>query len=235
MLSNRLMPSRTPTESKPARFKCWVLRLNVVLACVLVPVVVGVLVPQDLSDIDGYGVDSGTAKARDLEMVLTKSIANGHEVALSEGEINRWLAKELGFAQNGVFAGVVRDGRLWVRLGDGVAELVLERRVFGLRMTWSMFVQVHQKQLTDRIHKEVLLHGGPYVSGVPAVRRGGRFGRVVLPQGYLHFVLAEFGRLAAGFPDEIRLALEEMSSVRILEGKLVLNPRQSHLEEVIRD
>lgn len=205
------------------------------LACLLAPVVIGVLLPQDMSDIEGYGDPPGPVQVRDLEEVLTRSVANGHEVTLSEGEINRWLAKELAFVQKGALAGVVREGRVWVRLGDGVAELIVERRVLGLRMTWSMFVQIHQEQLTDRIHKEVLLHGGPYAQGVPAMLRGGRFGRVVLPQGYLHLVLAEFGRLAAGFPDEIHLALEEMLSVRILEGKLVLNPRQSHLEEVIRD
>lgn len=229
------MTAAAIANSKGSRFKRWVLWANLFFACLLGLAVVCVLVPQDLSDIGGYGVDPSSAKVRDLEMVLTKSVANGHEVSLSEREINLWLAHELKVEQKGKLSGMVSAGRVWVRLEDKVAEVIMERRVLGLRMTWSMFVQISQEQMTDQIQKKTLLHGGPYLESIPVFQRGGRFGRLVLPQGYLHLVISEFGKLATVCSDEIHLAFEEMQSVRIEEGKLVLNPRQSRLEDVIRE
>lgn len=229
------MTAAAIANSKGSRFKRWVLWVNLFFASLLGLAVVCVLVPQDLTDIEGYRTVPRASKARDLELVLTKSIANGHEVSLSEREINEWLAREVQVEQKGKLSGVVGGERVWVRLEDKVAEVIIERRVFGQRMTWSMFVQIRQEQLTDIIQKKTLLHGGPYLESFPAFQRGGRFGRLVLPQGYLHLVISEFGKLATACSEEIHLAFEEMQSVRIEEGKLVLNPRQSLLEDAIRE
>lgn len=229
------MSAAAPTTSKGSRFKRWVLWVYLSLASLLGLAVVCVLVPQGLSDVEGYGIDPNAAQARDLEMVLTKSIANGHEVILGEREINLWLAREIGVEQKGKLSGVVSAGRVWVRLENEVAEVIMERRVFGLRMTWSMFVQISEEELTDEIRKKTLLHGGPYLESFPAFQRGGRFGRLVLPQGYLHLVISEYGKLASVCSNEIHLAFEEMKSVRIEEGKLVLNPGQSLFENRIRE
>jgi len=229
------MTASASAISKGFRFKRWILWANLFFASLLGIAVVCVLVPQDLSDVEGYGVDPSSAKARDLEAVLTKSVANGHEVSLSEREINLWLAREVGVVQKGKLSGVVGAGRVWVRFEDEVAEVIIERRVFGQRMTWSMFVQISQEQLTDEISKKTLLHGGPYLESVPIIHRGGRFGCLVLPQGYLHLVISEYKKLAVVCSNEIHLALEEMRSVRIEKGKLVLNPRQSYLDNDIRE
>lgn len=230
------MTAAASVTPKGSRFKRWILWVNLFFTSLLGLAVVCVLVPQDLTDIEGYRTVPRAAKARDLEAVLTKSIANGHEVSLSEREINEWLAREVKVEQKGRLSGVVGGRqRVWIRFEDKVAEVIMERRVFGLRMTWSMFVQISQEQLTDEIRKKTLLHGGPYLESVPIIHRGGRFGRLVLPQGYLHLVISEYGKLAAVCSNEIHLALEEMKSVRIEKGKLVLNPRQGLLENVIRE
>lgn len=229
------MSAAAPTTSKRSRFKRWVLWVHLFLASLLGVAVVCVLLPQDLSDVEGYGIEPSAAKARDLEMVLTKSIANGHEVVLGEREINLWLAREIIVEQKGKLSGVVGGGRVWVRLKDEVAEVIMERRVFGQRITWSMFIQISQQELTDENRKKTLLHGGAYIGGISGLHRGGRFGRLVVPQGYLHLVISEYGRLATVCSNEIHLAFEEMEGIRIEEGKLVLNPRQSLLENSIHD
>jgi hypothetical protein len=93
-----------------------------------------------------------------------------------------------------------------------------------------MYLMVEQEELPDGTIKPYLhLHGGRYLERLPRPTRGGRFGRVVVPQGFLHLVLDSFKQVAALYEEELRLAFEEMARIRIEENGLMLEPRPDSL------
>ena len=181
--------------------------------------------PQDLSDIGGNGPVGKPAPVREFKGVLKNSIDRGYPVTLTEAEINQWLCRTLSTRQDGLLAGKVSLDRVWVRLEDGVAEVIMVRNVLGKPFTVSMFLQIEQLQGANGIDTEVHIHGGPYLESLPRPKRGGRLGKLVVPQGFLVLVLPSYKKLAAVFEDEIHLAFEDMVSMRIEDGRLVLDPR----------
>jgi hypothetical protein len=181
--------------------------------------------PQDLADIGGYN-RTGGATPRDLKAVLANALQRGYSVTLSETEVNQWLGQTLSAKQRGLFAGNVSLDRVWVRLTDGVAEVIMERTVMGRPLTTSMFVKIEQFQGPRGVQTEVQRHGGPYHGDFPRPLRGGRFGKLVVPQGFLILVMPEYGRLAELYREEIRLAFEEMARISIEPKRLVLHSRE---------
>jgi hypothetical protein len=195
-----------------------------VLACSFGTAVYFITQPQDLSDIDGYGPLPVAAPDRNMQEVLQNSIKRGYPLTLTEMEINHWLGRKLVVKQGGLLADVVSLERVWVRLTDGQAEIVMERKILGRLFTVSMFLQIQQTQGPKNIATEVLLHGGPYHELLPRPTRGGRFGKLVIPQGFLIMVLPAYQKLAAVFNEEIHLGFEEMARITIEKKNLILNP-----------
>ena len=72
---------------------------------------------------------------------------------------------------------------------------------------------------------EGVLHGGPYIKDLP-LNRGGRFGQLVVPQGFLLLVLPSLQKLAKLYETEVELALGRMARIRIEKDKLILDPRE---------
>lgn len=181
---------------------------------------------QDLSDIGGYGPTAEPTPVRDLKVVLRNSIDRGYPVTLTETEINQWLGRMLRTKQGGLLAEQVSLERLWVRLDEDLAEIIMERKFMDRSFTVSMFVQIDQLQETGAVQTEVQLHGGPYHDSLAIPNRGGRFGRLVVPQGFLLLVLPSFKKLPALFHEEIDLAFKEMARIKIEKNRLILDPRE---------
>jgi hypothetical protein len=180
--------------------------------------------PQPLDDIGGYGRTAAEGESRDLKAVLEASLHHGHPLALSEAEINRWLGRTLKTRQGGMLAKHVSLDRVWIRLNQGIAEIIMERRIMGRPCTLSMFVIIEQTRGKRGIRTVINRHGGRYLDNLPAPLRGGRFGSLVVPQGFLNLVVASFGGVAALYDEEIKLALESMAVIRIDDDRLVLEP-----------
>ena len=180
--------------------------------------------PQDLKDIGGYDISLKQPPARDIKAVLKNSLSRGHPIALTDSEINQWLGRTLITKQGGLLAGMVTLDRVLVRLEDNRAEVVMVRKIMGRPFTVSMFIKIEQKDTAKGLLTEVQLHGGPYCATIPQPPRGGRFGKLVVPQGFLLLVMPAYQRLATLFHDEIHLAFEEMVSIKIEKGRLVLSP-----------
>ena len=204
----------------------WKLLLLVTISSAVLTTVaiIFMLMPQDLSDIQGHRADGGSTKPRDLQMVLQKALDGKYQVTLTEKEINLWLADTLEVEQRGLLADYVKMGRVLVRLEDGVAEIIIERTVFGRRATQSMYLQFKQTKGSSGLRTEILMHDGPYHRVIPYFRRGGHYGSLVVPQGYLYLVQPAYAELADVCKDELRLGFEEMVGIRIEEGQLILNP-----------
>jgi len=181
--------------------------------------------PQDLEDIGGYR--PGTAEpSRDLALVLKKSHEHGHSLALTEAEINRWLSRTLVTRQGGYADKWVTLDGVWVRLLDGHAEVIQERTILGRPFTVSAYVSIERIEDASRgLTKQAHLHCGPYHPDLPRPVRGGRFGSLVVPQGFLVFVLPSYRELASKFSKEIELGFKEMHVIRFEKRKLILQPR----------
>lgn len=183
--------------------------------------------PQDLTDLGGYGPATAKPEAeREMKAVLKNAISRAYPVTLSETEINQWLARTLVAKQGGFLEGKVTLKRVWVRLEAGRAEVVMEREFLGNPFTVSMFLQVARMEGRKGTRTEIEMHGGPYHQDFPNPPQGGRFGKLVVPQGFLLLVMPAYEKLAAAFPDEIDLAFREMSRITLEKDRLVLDPRE---------
>ena len=179
------------------------------------------IIPQE-----GYDATAKKLPERDISVVLKNSIDRGYAVTLSEEEINQWLGRVLVAKQDGLLAEQVKFDRVWVRLEEGVAEVVMQRSLLGKPFTVSMFVQVERVESADGVGTNILLHGGPYHADLLRPPRGGRFGHLVVPQGFLILVMPAYEKLAALFTEEIDLAFSQMARIRLEDDKLVLDPRE---------
>ena len=185
-----------------------------------------IALPQDVSDISGYGFSAEGRNRRDVVRALERSIEQGRPVTLSETDVNAFIRRTLEVKQGGLLGKWVSIEGVGVRFHDGYAEVVIERRIVDRPFTVSMFLGIEQTESADgKITTYVNRHGGPFVEQVPRLNRGGRFGQLVVPQGFLVLVLGSFEQLAAAYDRELELAVEEMSRIRIEENKLVLDPR----------
>lgn len=184
-----------------------------------------VVQPQDLSELTRNA--NSAPGNREMKVVLKNAIDRGYPVTLSEAEINHWLGRTLVVKQGGLLESKASLDRVWVRLEDGTAEVIMARKFMGKPFTVSMFLQVEQLQGPKGVSTEVKLHGGPYHPDYPKPPRGGRFGQLVVPQGFLLLVMPAYQKLTDLFPDEINLGFEEMSRIQIEKGRLVLDPRAS--------
>ncbi len=182
--------------------------------------------PQDLSDIKGI---TGTSKSRDLRAVLQSAVDRGYEVTLTEEEINLYLKQTLLAKQGGMLEKSVAFDGVRVRLEEGRAEVIMQRSVMGQPLTLSMFVRVEQTlSLKGTTQTTVMRDGGPMIPQLPRAERivkGGRFGQLVVPQGFLLLVLPAYEKLATAYQKELELGFEEMSRITMSDGKLVLDPR----------
>jgi hypothetical protein len=181
--------------------------------------------PQDLSDIKGYSTNGKVVGVKDVKTILRNSINRGFPVTLTEQEINTWLTSTLKTKQGGLLGSQVSLDHVWVRLLEGYAEVIMERKVFGFPMTVSMFIKIGKVPGKHGMITQVKLDGGPYLPDAPQPLRGGHFGQLVVPQGFLVLVLPAYAKLSALFTEEKNLGAQSMSDIKIQEGKMILNPR----------
>ena len=183
--------------------------------------------PQDLSDVGGYAPAPAPPSAgEDLQTVLQNSVERGYALTLTEERINNWLGHTLSLKQGGLLASQASLERVCVRLEDGFAEIIMVRKVLGKPFTVSLFLKVDQFEGDQSVKTVLKLDGGPYHKDFPVPPRGGRFGKLVVPQGFLILVMPAYKKLAALFPEERRLGLDEMARIKIEKGRLILDPRE---------
>lgn len=222
---------RLMAESNPPKTGGGCLSKLLLLALLLVAGALGTAIyyvtqPQDLTDLGGYQPGGKTAQGRDLKAVLKSSIERGYPLTLSETDINNWLGNTLIPKQDGLLGTEAKFDRVWVRLQEGQAEIIMARTLMGKSFTVSMYVQLEEMEDDKGKLLDVRPHGGPYHPDFPHPPQGGRFGKLVVPQGFLHLVLPAYRKLAEAFPEEIELAFTKMHRIRIEKGQMILDPRE---------
>jgi hypothetical protein len=188
--------------------------------------------PQDMSDIKGTSPALSGAKARDLRAVLKNAVNQNFPLSLTEEEINFYIKQSLAAKQGGLLEKFVTLDDVRVRLEKGRAEIIVVRSVMGRHLTISMYFRVEQVVgIDDREVTNIIRDGGTYFPQMPdspiaqRLLKGGRFGQLVVPQGFSHLVLPSFAKLADVYKTELSSAFEEMARITIEDGTLVLDPR----------
>lgn len=220
------MPESTSTEKKkrPGCLSCIGFLLLLVFFVGMIIAVIFVATPQDVTDIKGRSEALQNQGVRDLAEVLRMSHDKGHQVVVREAELNRWLHQTLQGKQEGILGEWVTITGVWVRISDGYAELIQEREALGRTFTISMFLRLEVLTEDGKQLKRFHLNNGPFLEAVPMPRRGGRLGKLTVPEGFLMFVLPSYKQLAELYRREIRLAFQEMSEVRFEKGRITLTP-----------
>lgn len=226
VLSVSAMADSSKPKSKSGCLGKLLSLIVLMVGCGLLSALFFITQPQDMTDIGGYGPASAANASRDLKTVLENALKRGYPVTLTESEINQWLGRALATKQDGVFADHASLDRVWVRLKEGYAEVIMERTLMGRPLTVSMFLKIEQTQSAKGVRTEILRHGGPYHEAISKPMKGGRFGRLVVPQGFLLLVMPAYDKLAEACREEIRLAFEEMARIRIERKRLVLESRE---------
>lgn len=187
--------------------------------------------PQNLADVDGWETSPASASKRDLKEVIHNAIERGYSVTLSQDEINAYLARTLSVRQGGLLSQQVTLDGVRVRLESGRAEVILLRKIFGRPFTTSMYVQVVQTETADgKSHLDIVPHGDRYVKDSPLPNEGGRFGRLVVPEGFLHLVMPSFAKLGGLFSKQVGdgweddFHLKSIARIRIEDDRIVLDP-----------
>jgi hypothetical protein len=212
--------SQEPTSPKSGS-GCFSKLLGLVLISGLATAVYFISQAQDLSDLQ-----TKNSSPPDLKVALKEAIRNDAPLTLSEGEINRWLAQTLVAKQGGLLAEKISLDRVCVRLQNQRAEIIMLRHCFGYPFTISMYLTIERSLDDTGPITTIRPTGGPYLADYPYPPIGGRFGKLVVPQGFLHLILPSYERLAAQFSEEINLAVVKMWRVRIEPQKLILDPRE---------
>jgi hypothetical protein len=181
---------------------------------------------QDLSDIEGYSGSDSQSTTRDITTVLEKAIEGQYSVVITELEINRMLQEKIELKQGGYLASMVSIKSALVRLKDGYAEIIVVRDIAGVEFTGSIFVQVEQAEDREGIYTQVHLHGGPFNDSVPSLKRGGRFGKLTVPQGFIMILMPDFQKIAEALDPEVKLGFRDMARYKIEEGRFTLDPRR---------
>lgn len=187
--------------------------------------------PQDLSDLKGRGGSADGSAVRDLRAVLRNALERNYPVTITEEELNQYLRQTIEARQGGLLGDHAEIGGVSVRLQDGFAEVITERTVAGHPLTLSIYVREPTREIDVKggQNSSAALDGGAYFPSVPKLeerlRKGGRFGQLVVPQGFVPLVLPAFEKLARVYADELHVGFSEMPRTRIEKGKLVLDPR----------
>lgn len=167
--------------------------------------------PQDLKDIAGYA-DSG-APSRDLAQIICN--ANGAPIRITEGELNRYLRDTCRMRQTGIFSIIANAQGLAIRVHEGYAELIIDRIIgSNMHQTTAVNLTFHQENDHGRPALKVELQGGePLLGRMP---RGGRIGRIGVPQRHMLVLKPALETLLGCYPD-IVAAIEEHGYCPIFE------------------
>lgn len=159
--------------------------------------VVQMWTPQDTRDIAGY-TDKGTAS--DLLVALRN--ANGAEVVITEGQLNRYLRDTCRLRQTGIFSIIAHAQGVAVRIHDGYAELVIDRILSThFHQTTAVHLSFEREMDHGRPKLKVEFRGGPPMLG--SLSCGGSIGCVSMPQRFIQMLRPALDTLMDCYPDII--------------------------------
>ena len=178
-----------------------------ILALAMIAVMVWALLPKDLSGVKGYPFDplAKTETKNFLEPAQKVMIDRNSELVLSEEDVNLYLNQRLQGEQAGLMASFVKFRGIYVDFEPEIAEVILEREIFGQPITMSSKIGVQ------------------HVRGLVKYRPvGWTIGRFEFTTRNIKPVVDMFVRLRQACGDEMGV-LQQLADVRFEADQIVLD------------
>lgn len=204
----------------------WIVFASILLLCgVLIAAVYRASQAQDLVDIatynelkQGWG-DQPISRPRDLLTDLQDAAYLGAEITISEDDINRYLQATLLAKQEGLFSLVAGIDSVWVRLHDGYAEIIIERRLQGIEKTYphniAYFIQ--PETLPDGSFTGLQGNGEKLIGLFPV---SGKIGNLQVPSLANLLTQPALDNLAASYTSELDLLANKADQLIIKDNRI---------------
>jgi len=169
-----------------------------------------IMMPKKLDFIKGYpsgGAALVKPKPRNLLDEAQKFMLKrgGKDLVFSEAEINNYLNQRLQGTQTGLMASLIQFKGCYIDFSPGIAEVYVERSIFGFPLTMSARVRI------QRIRQNMQWRAA-----------GGTIGKFSLNSRQLKPVLEVFVRMLENCKDE-RDVLNQLVDVRFEKDQVVLD------------
>lgn len=181
-----------------------------------------VWIPSDTSQLAGYNQPNG---APDLPAMVEQGMQMHKPVAITEEQLNQFLASSVIMEQCGMLGQVSTPVGVGVKLHNGYMEVVIERKLFGvIRHTMALYVTIKYQPSFSGIGTIAYVdysNGQNFVSDIPY---GVRIGSLELPQGYAQLVLPAYDNLVEAYNDFLTDVLDNGNTVLVTEGGILIAP-----------
>ena len=179
------------------------------VAIAMIVIIVMVVLPKDLSGVKGHPVDPLVEK-KDVRNLLAegqKIMVDRKEVLeISEAEVNKYLNVRLQGDQQGIMSSLVKFKGAYFDFSPGVAEVIIERELFGMPIT-----------MTSRIRPEKFQRQVIYRNA------GWSIGKIDFTSRNIKPIIDMFVRMRIACKEEYDV-LTQMNGVSFEEDKVILDP-----------
>lgn len=176
----------------------------------MIAVIAFVVLPKENMDtISGYPHNpmAENAQPRNLLSEAQKVMTTRAEpVSFTEKEVNSYLNDRLSGEQSGLMASVVQFKGVYVDFTPGIAEIIIEREIFGQHLTTSAKVRAE-----------------PFKSQIVYRPAGWTIGRIELGSRNIKPIIDMFMRLRNTMGEEFA-TMKQMVDVKFENDRIVLDP-----------
>lgn len=181
--------------------------LLTLVALAMLGIVAMVVLPRDMSTVAAYPANPITSgKPRNLlEEAQKMMISRTADLIFTEEEVNQYLNHRLQAEQTGPMAALVKFRGVYIDFTPGMADIILERELFGLPLTMSATITAG-KFRQQTVYSATNWH----------------LGRIDLGKRTIKPVLDLFLRLRSSCHDEFQ-TLQQMVDVKFEDNLVVLD------------
>lgn len=185
--------------------------------------------PRNLQDVDGMVSNDENEEVANLAERLAEAVEKSYEVTITETELNQYIASRLHLTQSPIVDDYVAIKGIYVDLKPDLIDISIERAFdypnnqqedgskkvgfLPLAQTVSMQLEIRSEKDPDGGMKTIIHFPG------------GNFGKSPAPGLLIKLVKPSFDLVAEFFEEEINLGYRQMTSVKIEDGVIKLDPR----------
>lgn len=185
-------------------------------------------VPRNVQEIEGITLGD-EAKVIDLKERLQQSLDKSYEVAITEHELNQYIASKLQLTHSPIIDDYIKIKGVYVDVKDDLLDITIEREFDYPQNTQSdgskkiSFLPFSQ---TVSMQIEVVTDKGEDGSATKRLHfPGATFGKAPAPGMFVYLVRPSFEKVAEFFADELDIAYHDMTSITVKDGVIHLDPR----------
>ena len=183
------------------------------------------------ADMSGISGREGLIKGQeaigyvDIKKKIKNALNSKSEVAISEAELNQYIAKNLKMNQGGLFKGFASIQGVYIDLTDDQMEIFIEREIAQYGDEGVVKEDIFPP-FNQTVSMKLKIYNGLNENGKPAILiefPGATIGAVPAPGMLVKIVLSSFLQIRDHFETEIGF-YEKMNKIVITDGVITLDP-----------